>query len=149
MHTDERAQPSRVPREAAQSEEVSVCPKGILSPAVCCPQQLASTSPGSVFPCTPHSVRCSASLWLCSLCCLSWEMAQGSQLDQESIPCLSQLHHPSAVSHPSLQDCSAATSSLSTSVLRLRFPRCFLTLPCEVLLRKKCCVLRVLQQNCA
>lgn len=45
--------------------------------------------------------------------------------------------------------CSAATSSLSTSVLRLRFPRCFLTLPCEVLLRKKCCVLRVLQQNCA
>lgn len=103
-HTDERAQPSRVPREAAQSEEASVCPKGILPPAVCCPQQLASPSPGSVVPHTPDSVGCSASLWLCSLCRLPWEMAQGSQLDQESIPCLSQLHHPSAGSHPSLQD---------------------------------------------
>lgn len=70
----------------------------------CCPQQLASPSPGSVVPHTPDSVGCSASLWLCSLCRLPWEMAQGSQLDQESILCLSQLHHPSAGSHPSLQD---------------------------------------------
>lgn len=144
MH-NERAQPSREPREAAQSEEASVCPKGILPPAVSLPQPRQC--------CPPYPRLCGVFSKPVVVQLVPPALGDGPKLSVRSGK------HPVSVpappplcrvpSLPAGPRCSAAASSLSTNMLRLRFPPRLLTLPCEVLLRKKCCVLGVLQQNCA